>query len=1073
MNDGLVGRVAKRKIESTSFAGNEARRTFRRSTLAEVEIVEGRYAGSEVLATNLSADGAFLKAEHEFESGTSIRLQIRIPAQEKSVDVLAKVVRISPTGVGVRFEKLTARDRSRLRSYSGYYETDEAIVRLQRGLGNDTPGNLLPISDQEDIWSILTTASEAANEVRVVFAGRIDRSSTARIRKVVAADEKTTINSGRVILEGVTPTPPKDAEIAYLVFGVASFQYMCEAIVIRTRPALEVVAPERVYVSERRSRRRESNVGVEVVFQAHHLEGRRSSFPVVDQSGSGASILVPSTFFLVPGTRFPYFVLKDGGVERRIMGASVRHVTRTDRGLLRVGLKYEEDDEPQVRSHSIQKRMLQTSLGDNFRRYMHLVRRNIARLLTRAASDVGESVEVVRYGNKRGEQVAAIVDANFDTGDTAVRPDVAIVIAPAVLKRKEAFTLLARTLIDNFDREKIKAVVLRFDACHVIGESAMNADLVEQGRPYYHWTLGHLRDDIEASIRYLEKRFRPIRRALISISLSAIPARKVVADPPFPIELWVAPFGCPDAQDMLRNYLAGQDHFPSFERGEGPTAVMIHSRPVCVETFYGSALEDRMAYLDDGKADLRRIDTPVTWITGKHDYWVTHSRVREMLAAPTSAIREIFEVPTGHVLKGGSEVIELFKLVTESVQKHLFGNDRPAQDPKFSVATRQSDHEWSRVKKATLENPEAFWREHLFGSHQDDLGYDIILEHPDYGEFLRDQVKLMDLSEGQDIVDLGCGTGNLAVEMVRAYDHGGQPNSISLVDLLGEAVDVAATKVRSLYDRRKEEEPPVRTTVMNLEVSRLAPVDEFLRGRLWSVEELCGRVEGLDKDAAESIQQQYGKELHAILRGRPVSRREIEQRYPAFTEHTVDVVLDLGRAARFLTHKTVPQDLKPNFGQEETTGNVDFLALSFGNSTRELELELPTSGFDRVGASLLIPYLYDAGAFTREMYRVLRPGGVLVASSIRPQYDPSKVYAEAADLVRREGNNEQVRRKLVALRHFGNMVGKLIELEDDGRFHFHSKDELYEIARSSGFSTVHVVPAFGNPPNTLILRARK
>ena len=83
------------------------------------------------------------------------------------------------------------------------------------------------------------------------------------------------------------------------------------------------------------------------------------------------------------------------------------------------------------------------------------------------------------------------MDANFDTSDPAVRPDVAVVIAPAILKRKEVFSLLARTILDDLDRDGRKAVVLRFDATYIAGESAMDSRLAAEGRPYYNWTFGH------------------------------------------------------------------------------------------------------------------------------------------------------------------------------------------------------------------------------------------------------------------------------------------------------------------------------------------------------------------------------------------------------------------------------------------------------------------------------------------------------------------------------------------------------------------------------------------------------
>ena len=110
--------------------------------------------------------------------------------------------------------------------------------------------------------------------------------------------------------------------------------------------------------------------------------------------------------------------------------------------------------------------------ADSFRELKrHAVRGGLATRLSRTVSFLGGKVasfvrrpgkiteggvEVVRYKNRRGDRVAGIVDANFDTSDPSLRPDVAVVIAPAILKRKEVFGLLARTVIgtdwDNYTR---------------------------------------------------------------------------------------------------------------------------------------------------------------------------------------------------------------------------------------------------------------------------------------------------------------------------------------------------------------------------------------------------------------------------------------------------------------------------------------------------------------------------------------------------------------------------------------------------------------------------------------------
>ena len=621
-------------------------------------------------------------------------------------------------------------------------------------------------------------------------------------------------------------------------------------------------------------------------------------------------------------------------------------------------------------------------------------------------------VEVVRYKNRRGDTVAAIVDANFDTSDPAVRPDVAVVIAPAILKRKEVFSLLARTILDDLDRDGRKAVVLRFDASHIAGESAMDARLVAEGRPYYNWTFGHLGDDTAASLRYLQRRFRPAKRTLVSVSLSAIPARKTIleCEAEAPVDLWIAPFGCPDAQDVLRNYLAGLDLFDVYRRGEGPETILIHGRPIRGSSLYGQAMEAGLAFLEDARKDLARIAAPVVWILGTYDCWVTRSRVRAMLDAPGGGVREVFECATGHVLKSGGEAIELFKLVSESISKHLFGADRPAREPNLARFARQSEAEWGRVRRQELDDAEGFWKEHLFGAPGDDVGYDVFLEHPEYPRFLARQVELLDPRPGEHIADFGCGTGNLLLAMLDAYGGDGErgaPASLSFLDLVPEGVERTREKVLAACAARGLPAPELRGVVADLEVSRFAAIADFLEGRLWGVEGLVHRVEGLPFATAHKLAAAYGRELHAILRGEPAEPGRVRELCPALDDREVEIALEIGRAARFLLGRTTAgrpaaRRLGARGAGARTARHLRLRHLHFGDSTARLQLDLPDGCFDRIGSSLVLPYLYDPLASLREMHRLLQPGGTLVISSIRPNFDPSKLYTEGADILARQ-----------------------------------------------------------------------
>jgi ubiquinone/menaquinone biosynthesis C-methylase UbiE len=1049
---------------------NEERRSPRRRTWAAVTVLEGPELGRPLQATDLSADGAFLRTPTAVPRDVRLRLSLEIPTDPKPITTMARVVRTTHDGIGVRFEEVSARDRARLRSHAGFYEMDEAIVRVQRALGDLIPGNLLPLGEVSEIEAVLQSAVERGLPVTAIQPGRGFKPLACRI---VALKTGRGRESAALHLDLPLPSPPR---VLHLAFSDAPLCYAFEGIVLAGGERPTLLVPDRIYLTERRTERRASSSEGFCVLPAPWAPGGRLRLQVMDVGEGGASVRVSAAAPLVPGTHLPAFTLEVDGTRREVGGATVRYVTALDGGSLRAGLRFDEGDLDRDTFKDLKRHAPRGGLTARLTRTVSFLGGKVAGFVRRQDRRQASGVEVVRYKNRMGGTVAALVDANFDTSDPAIRPDVAVVIAPAILKRKEVFGLLARTVIDDLDRDGRKVVTLRFDACHIVGESTMDPRRVAEERPYYDWTFGHFAADIEASLRYLERRFRPAKRALVSVSLSAIPARKVVLESrDAPVDLWVAPFGCPDAQDVLRNYLAGLDLFDAYRQGEGPETILIHGRPIRGSSLYGQALESRMAFLEDARRDLSRIAAPVTWILGTYDCWVTRSRVRAMLDAPGGGVREIFECATGHVLKSGAEAIELFKLVSESVSKHLFGADRPAREPSLARYARQSEAEWGRVRRLELEDAKGFWKEHLFGAPGDEVAYDILLEHPEYPRFLARQVELLDPRPGDRVADFGCGTGNLLISLLDTCGPAALPASVTWLDLVPEAVRRTEEKVLGWCEENGVRPPLCYGMVADLEVSRLAAISDFLAGRLHGVEGLVHRVEGLAYATARKLAGRYGKELHAILRGTPAPASRVRDLCPDLDEREVEIVLEIGRAARFLLGQALPEDLVSGASAARTAKDLRFRHLHFGEATPTLRIDLPDGCFDRIGSSLVLPYLYDPLASLREMHRLLRPGGTLVVSSIRPNFDPSKLYAEGAEILLRQGEEGDARagRKLEALRHFANMVSRLIELEEDGRFRFYDAQALESLVAEAGFSRVHTFEAFGSPPTAILVRAEK
>lgn len=155
-----------------------------------------------------------------------------------------------------------------------------------------------------------------------------------------------------------------------------------------------------------------------------------------------------------------------------------------------------------------------------------------------------------------------------------------------------------------------------------------------------------------------------------------------------------------------------------------------------------------------------------------------------------------------------------------------------------------------------------------------------------------------------------------------------------------------------------------------------------------------------------------------------------------------------------------------------------FVAADLSLGAASPSVPLKDESADRVLASLLLNYLSHPQALLAEMYRVLRPGGRLVLSSLRPDADVSTIcvsgVAELRTGLGREVFGAVGERKMnESLRDFINDAGRLLDLEERGYFHFWEPDVLREMADRAGFAGVELAPGYGTPPQAWVLSARR
>lgn len=1048
----------------------EGRRAYRRSTIAQVSFLE-RSVDEPATATNISKDGLYLNTERPLAVGDRLNFTLRLPTgHHKPLKVGGKVARIDEDGMGILFEDLNSKDRYRLGDYSGFVDLDDAIVELQNSLEGMIDGNLLPVSEWPIIEDWLQKASD--NQLSVLIA-----LSTKRLQAISA---RLRYNHTVLELVELDRPLPENTGVIYCVVTDGPLQVVFEGIVQEAGDQPKLLLPERIYHNDRRWSRRFPIENSELIVAAPHLEEGKIRLPVYDISEGGCSILAHAESLITIGMRFPAVELRRGNQTDRHDGATIMRLAPA--GISSnwlVGLNFIDDSKDRDAFSEIEGKSVQPSLSTSISRMAAMAKQKIRRMIVGKQPSVRERVCVARYKNTRSEMVASILDASFNLQDEPPSVDVAVVIAPPFMVRKEVFGLLARTLVDNFKAFGVNGVVSRFDLTHTVGESEVNPELEAKGCPYLNWTYSHYESDLHGSLKYIDRRFRPKYRVLLTYSVGAIPARRLVADGHEPkTDLWIAPFGCPDAQDMLKNLLAGVDLFQNYLDGKKLETFLLYGRLGDPNEAIPDAIRRGMAFLEDARKDMEKITIPVTWILGTFDYMVTRHRVRQMLNAPGGGIREIIELEAGHFLKSGPEAIESYKLIAETIFKHLFQTHKPAVEPDLALFARQAEAEWGRTKRLKITNTEEFWNRHLFGTSSEMEGYDILLYNPEYMEFLQEQAELLDFQSGMRVADIGCGTGNLAIAALKASRINGGRLDLTCADLVPEAISRSREKIEKFITTSVNDHYSglnLDFKVVDLETARLTPLNEFLSGKLYGPLALAGRIEGLNTATLRKISESYGPGLHKILHGEETSVGEIMKTCPDLDEIEVETVRDIAKASRYLKNKLKPEDLKPGKAEAKTANDILLNHISFGKARKDCRVDLPSNTFNRVGASLVLPYLYDPKSVLKEFYRVLAPAGKIVLSSLKPNFDSSKSYMEEAEEIgkRTDLTDEDKGRLLASLREFSAFVATLIELEDNGRFKFFPTHELIALMDDAGFCNIRVKESLGNPTTAIIVCADK
>lgn len=111
--------------------------------------------------------------------------------------------------------------------------------------------------------------------------------------------------------------------------------------------------------------------------------------------------------------------------------------------------------------------------------------------------------------------------------------------------------------------------------------------------------------------------------------------------------------------------------------------------------------------------------------------------------------------------------------------------------------------------------------------------------------------------------------------------------------------------------------------------------------------------------------------------------------------------------------------------------------------------------FDVICCSLVLSYLVDPSIVLAEFRRLLRPGGRLMVSSMKPHCDMSTIYRDFMD----QGVSGT---ELQSARNLLSAAGQIKLKEEQGYYVFYSGEQLVDMLRAAGFRDMQVFASFGD-----------
>jgi SAM-dependent methyltransferase/alpha-beta hydrolase superfamily lysophospholipase len=158
-------------------------------------------------------------------------------------------------------------------------------------------------------------------------------------------------------------------------------------------------------------------------------------------------------------------------------------------------------------------------------------------------------------------------------------------------------------------------------------------------------------------------------------------------------------------------------------------------------------------------------------------------------------------------------------------------------------------------------------------------------------------------------------------------------------------------------------------------------------------------------------------------------------------------------------------DVQDEFRRERGLAHhgISFMQAHLLLADLEAGIPFPSNFFDQVCCNLVISYVEKPVNVLQDLCRVLRPGGKLMVSSLKPNADLSEVYRNFVSVAESEDEIDEAR-KLLA--NAGMIRVKAIR----GLYGFYTRVELRELVCKAGLVQAKAFRSFGDQANLVVAR---